>query len=352
MSPNLTRRDFLKFSCLSLSSLAFSSRLLQFPPSDGDPIPAMGKVRVAVRALYRYQEPSFRAKRLGIQYRDQILNIYDRVISPHGPDHNPRWYLLADGYVHSGLMQRVDGAYTNEVPLKPIPEGGQLGEITVPISQSYRWTRRGGWNPLYRLYYQSVHWITAIDQGPTPGTWYRLTDDLLNVHHHVRAAHVRLIPREELLPISLLVPPKEKRIQISLADQTLSAYEGDRVVLHTKVSTGIPSRGPSANGIPTDTPSGRFRVGSKMPSRHMGDGELTSDPEAYELPGVPWVSYFHATGVAFHGTYWHDNFGRVMSHGCVNMRTDEAKWLYRWTTPTAGFQEWYRRGRGTVVEVA
>jgi lipoprotein-anchoring transpeptidase ErfK/SrfK len=84
----------------------------------------------------------------------------------------------------------------------------------------------------------------------------------------------------------------------------------------------------------------------------MGNGELTSDPEAYELPGVPWVSYFHKTGVAFHGTYWHDNFGRMMSHGCVNMRPDEAKWLFRWTMPSTGFQDWYRRGLGTLVEIS
>ena len=43
-------------------------------------------------------------------------------------------------------------------------------------------------------------------------------------------------------------------------------------------------------------------------------------PAAYELPGVPWVSYFTGNGVAFHGTYWHDNFGSPTSHGCLNMR--------------------------------
>ncbi len=68
----------------------------------------------------------------------------------------------------------------------------------------------------------------------------------------------------------------------------------------------------------------------------MGDGNLTSDIEAYELPGVPWTSFFEPeTGVAFHGTYWHNNFGIPMSHGCVNMRTHEAKWLFRWATPVS-----------------
>jgi hypothetical protein len=352
MSPGLTRRDFLKFSGLSLCSLAFSSPLLHFPPPDREYIPTIGKARVAVRAIYLYREPSFGAERLGILRRDQLLNIYDEISSPDGPVHNPRWYLLANGYVHSGLVQRVEGAFTNMVPLNTIPEDGLLGEVTVPFTQSYRWTSAGGWSPLYRLYYQSVHWITAVEAGPRRGLWYRLTDDLLHTHHHVQASHLRPILWDELRPISLYVPPEEKRIQVSLVDQTLTAYEGERIVLQTKVSTGIPSKGPSPNGIPTDTPSGRFRVQSKMPSRHMGDGQLTNDPEAYELPGVPWVSYFHKTGAAFHGTYWHDNFGRMMSHGCVNMRSEEAKWLYRWTMPVTGYKDRYRRGLGTLVEIA
>ncbi len=83
----------------------------------------------------------------------------------------------------------------------------------------------------------------------------------------------------------------------------------------------------------------------------MGDGNLTDDLEAYELPGVPWVSFFHSFGIGFHGTYWHNNFGTWMSHGCVNMRNEDAKWLYRWTTPKIHFSEWYKMGRGTLVQV-
>ena len=59
--------------------------------------------------------------------------------------------------------------------------------------------------------------------------------------------------------------------------------------------------------------------------RHMGDGRLTTDPAAYELPGVPWVSYFTGNGVAFHGAYWHDNFGAPVSHGCINLSPADAR---------------------------
>jgi len=65
----------------------------------------------------------------------------------------------------------------------------------------------------------------------------------------------------------------------------------------------------------------------------MGNGNLFAEIDDYELSGVPWTSFFTESGVAFHGTYWHDNFGTPMSHGCINMRIDEAKWVFRWTRP-------------------
>ena len=102
----------------------------------------------------------------------------------------------------------------------------------------------------------------------------------------------------------------------------------------------------------TSTPKGTFNVASKMPSKHMGDGVLTSDPEAYELPGVPWVSFFEVgLGIACHGTYWHNNFGSPMSHGCINMRNEDAKWIYRWSSPVIKNEEWHHIGYGTIVKV-
>jgi lipoprotein-anchoring transpeptidase ErfK/SrfK len=83
----------------------------------------------------------------------------------------------------------------------------------------------------------------------------------------------------------------------------------------------------------------------------MGDGHITANLEAYELPGVPWVSYFTSTGVAFHGTYWHSDYGRPQSHGCINMRPEEAKWLFRWSTPVIEADVILATGHGTSVYV-
>jgi hypothetical protein len=71
---------------------------------------------------------------------------------------------------------------------------------------------------------------------------------------------------------------------------------------------------------------------------------------------VPWCGFFTDKGHAFHGTYWHENFGITMSHGCINMSNEDAKWLFRWSRPTAGFDEidkltLDRKGYGTAVEI-
>ncbi len=347
-----SRRGFLKFSGICLSSLVFRPGTFLPPPPDEDLIHPIGKARVTTNAIYRYQEPDFQSKRLGMIRRDELVNIYQEIAPPTGPSYNPIWYQLSDCYVHSGYLQRVEAAYLNQAKPRYLPRGGRIGEITVPISQSYRWGRRDGWVPLYRLYYQSLHWVTDVEEGPDGQPWYQLTDDLLHIRYHIPVTHIRLLPLADFRPISPDVPQEDKRIEVSINDQRLCAFEGDLEVFRSKVSTGIHSSGPSPNGIPTDTPLGRFRVGSKMPCRHMGNGEITSDIDAYELIGVPWVTYFHETGVAFHGTYWHNNFGRRMSHGCVNMETAAANWLYRWTTPTANARDWYRRGLGTMVIIS
>ena len=74
----------------------------------------------------------------------------------------------------------------------------------------------------------------------------------------------------------------------------------------------------------------------------------------FDLPGVPWVTFFTSTGVSFHGTYWHNDYGTPRSHGCVNLLPEDAKFLYRWTSPRRS--GWTRStctcpGTGTRVEI-
>ncbi len=104
-----------------------------------------------------------------------------------------------------------------------------------------------------------------------------------------------------------------KQIVVVLAQQRVYAFENGQLLRQFVVSTGLPA---------TPTVQGDYAVYLKYDAQRMaGPG--------YDLPGVPWVMYFYQ-GYALHGTYWHNNFGQPMSHGCVNMRTPEAEWLYGW----------------------
>jgi lipoprotein-anchoring transpeptidase ErfK/SrfK len=109
-----------------------------------------------------------------------------------------------------------------------------------------------------------------------------------------------------------------KWILIDLSEQRLTAYQGNKVIYTWRVSTGI-ARYP--------TVVGSFRVYAKVPKQRMQGGR---GRDYYNLPNVPDVMYFYR-GYAIHGAYWHNNFGRPMSHGCVNMRLAAAEWLYDWT---------------------
>jgi len=346
-----SRREFLNIWGLSIASIFINPISLNQDQLEAKRTEIESMTgRITDQFVYVYKQPDFLSDRIRKINRDHVVQFEQLVISPTGPNYNPRWYKLTDGYVHSGYVQRVESARMNQ-PMKKVREGGQLGEITLPYIRSYRTNNSRNWTPLYRLYFQSVHWITEIQEGPDGEPWYCLTDERLNIKHYVPAYSMRPIPIQELMPISTNIPPDDKWIELTLDDQTLRAYERNEQVLETKVSTGIPGRTPSPNGIPTDTPSGHFRITSKMPSRHMGDGELNPDINAYELVGVPWVSYFHFYGIALHGTYWHDNFGRRMSHGCVNMRNEDALWIYRWVRPIIKPWDWRCTGVGTRIRI-
>ncbi|CAN5649881.1 L,D-transpeptidase [soil metagenome] len=111
-------------------------------------------------------------------------------------------------------------------------------------------------------------------------------------------------------------PNKELWFEVNLSEQSITVWNGDSVLLYSLVSTGRPG---------FDTPTGTFYVNTKLESQTM-EGVLGG--EYYNVPDVPWVMYFTDEGHALHGTYWHSNFGSVMSHGCVNLPMDVAEYLY------------------------
>jgi hypothetical protein len=169
-------------------------------------------------------------------------------------------------------------------------------EVTVPYTEPWRTSKAYGWQKLgFRLYYQSTHWVEAIETGPTGEPWYRVVDDLAG-SYHVDPLHVRPIPPEELAAITPEIPLEKKRIEVNLTMQTLTAFENDKQVLKTTISSGIPNGPRGADGLSTKTPQGDFRILEKDPAKHMGNGESLCRCRRLRAPRRALDLFLHGTG--------------------------------------------------------
>lgn len=158
-----------------------------------------------------------------------------------------------------------------------------------------------------RLWYRIKQDAPLRFPGRAKGSWF------------IAADYVKWVQVPEEPKVSTLTDVG-KRIVIDLSEQKLYAYEGDKLIMETFVSTGLKG---------TPTPKGEFKILSKKPSRYM-QGPLPGMTDYYDLPGVPWTMYFTWTGAAIHGAYWHDDFGHRHSHGCVNLPIDQSELIYIW----------------------
>jgi lipoprotein-anchoring transpeptidase ErfK/SrfK len=195
------------------------------------------------------------------------------------------------------------------------------------------------------MYYETTHWVMRLEWDATGQPWYLVSEDKWKLSYYIPASHARIVSIEELTPISSQVPIQEKRIEVRTAEQVVVAYEYDRPVFMARTATGARF----SNGD-FSTPPGRHITAHKRPSRHMAAGNLAAN--GYDLPGVPWITYITESGISFHGTYWHNNFGRPRSHGCINLTPKAARWIYRWTYPQVPPQEQFvYEDWGTIVDV-
>lgn len=343
----LSRRDILKLGGTSLLGLLVPPRLLPLlsnPAADSSsPSPLQGRVTAGV--LWSYDIPSETGKRVKMYWRDLIFNIAGTGIDTDTEKHNRLWYQAEDGsYVYSGSVQPVH-TLLNETYNSTFPEDGILGEITVPFTDAYEYPDPKA-KVKYRLYYETTHWALAAETGADGRTWYRLLDDKFSQVYYIPAAHLRLFSEADLSPLSPNVPNKDKRIEVRLDSQMVLAYEKTRIVFAARAATGAVLR----VGTYT-TPTGTFYTFHKRPSRHMAAGDITSS--GFDLPGVPWVLYLTDSGISIHGTYWHNDYGRPRSHGCVNLSPTASRWLYRWTMPNVESKKQFAfdRAAGTRVDI-
>ena len=265
-------------------------------------------------------------------WRDLILPITNVTINEDDPQaYNRVWYEVgAQGFVYSGNVQPVRTLLNT--PTLAIPSTGQLAEVSVPFTDALHKPDPKS-QVGYRLYYETVHRVMSAAASPVDGKiWYQILDDKWDVFYYAPGEHLRLIPDEELAPLSPGIPDDRKRIEVRLNDQLLLAYENDNPVFTTRIASGAILR------VGTYfTPRGSFMTYHKRATRHMAAGDITAS--GFDLPGVPWVMYFTESGISLHGTYWHNDFGHPRSHGCVNLTPQAAKWLFRWTSPLAPPQD-------------
>ncbi|MDH5671307.1 MAG: L,D-transpeptidase family protein [Myxococcales bacterium] len=248
----------------------------------------------------------------------------------------PGFYVSLDGQqpdpeetravAGSPMARTVRGAFVDSAALEAVTAPAAPGVVldarhSLPMAFSYRGEarrllRHAGSGALERTQPLPRMASTAL-AGPRiehEGRPYYMSRDGSFV-----SANMLRVARSSRRPP--LVPRGARWIHVDLLEQVLVAYEGDTPVFATLISSGKEGH---------ETPQGLFRIHTKHVSTTM-DG-LAGTDEVYSIEDVPWTMYFHGS-FALHAAFWHDRFGRTRSHGCVNLAPDDARWLFRWTTP-------------------
>jgi hypothetical protein len=202
------------------------------------------------------------------------------------------WETTGEGYLGNPLTEE----YVQDGTTYQVFERGQLA-----------WTKENG--------------VWMVPLGHVLAERYGISTDPVHSSDVPVYAEALFIAPMHADPTGAPPPPagEPKALVVSLSQQKMWAYENETVVMSSLVSTGKPE---------FETPPGSYRI---IVKKEIEDMEGLAGGEYYNVPQVPDVMYFTNEGHAFHGTYWHNNFGQVMSHGCVNLPLDIAEWLYDWT---------------------
>ena len=290
--------------------------------------------RATVPSLPIHAAPDSASPSTSQYARDDVFSILGQALGEASVPHNKTWFQTERGFVFSSWVQPVENQPQPAAASSP----RAWGEICVPFSDA-----RATPNPtapvFYRLYYGSVFRAVGLAKDEAGTAWYLLRDGIRR-ECYIPAAHLRFIAPDELTPLSPEV--KKKRIEVNATTNVMRAFEDDKIVMETRVATGKLT-------LYTFTPIGNFQVISKKPCSHMSGLWGTSD--FYDLPGVPFATFFTARGAAIHGAYWHNDYGTHRSHGCVNVPPAIARWYWRWTTPAAPYDAASFYGQGTPIVV-
>jgi lipoprotein-anchoring transpeptidase ErfK/SrfK len=352
---DLSRRSFLKLGALGLGSVLLSRPLAALagtsPASAAAGIPEFPKDillgRVAQGVAEVKTRPEMEAPTVATLYEDAVFPWLGSMAgaTPAYVFNNQKWVQTPDGYIYAPLIQPV--RYQPNKPMSSLRQTsigpGMWVEVTVPYvdvvlqnkPSSNSWVEAlvDEGRPV-RLHYGQVFWVDTIKKDDNGQVRYRVNPNYYGGVDMLWAAAeaFRPIQDHELTPLH--PEATDKRIVVDVTFQTLACYEGDQEVYFCRVSTGAKY---DAFGNVVDkwaTPVGLHTISRKFISLQMSGGTTGA---GYDLPGIGWVTIFATGGVALHSTVWHNNFGDAMSHGCVNMLPEDAKWVFRWCLPTVPY---------------
>jgi len=369
MKKPISRRDFLRVTGMGLGALALNPlklesfyvprRLPQFPEGE-----ILGRVLGMTDILNRPSTDPLQASSVGVLYDDNIVVWGREVIGNAVGRTNQRFVETSQGYLFASVVQPTRNLPNTPITAMPAGQAGFWAEVTVPyIDLTLDSAPASPWiqsliqyNFPPRLYYGQVVWIDQVRQNngfveyrwnEDPGHGYGFGDIFW-----ADGAGLKILTEQDTSPISPDIDPNEKRIITDLTYQTLSCLEGNNEVYFCRISSGAEF---DAAGNAVDkwaTPTGDLNTNWKIISLNMSGGGSTS---GYSTPAVPWDTIIHGDGVAIHGAFWHNDFGERRSHGCINVKPEDAKWIFRWTTPYISLVQNEQRmtwpDHGTVVTV-
>lgn len=346
-----SRRDFLKLAGLGLGALAFRPGPLQ----DVRPLPQfpagdfLGRVAVTPNfySTALRSQPDENAPVLRDVPQDEVVIWHREVVGTNVAGRlNRRWVQTPDGFIYAADLQPVRNLPNTPMTALPAGKDGFWAEVTVPyidlqlqtapISPMVKYSLET--NQPVRLYYGQVVWIDQVGAAGDGTIMYRV-NEAAPLHGYGYGdifvgdgAGLRPLTNEDVAPINPDVDPNLKKIVVDATPgrQILSCYEGNTEVFFCRVSTGYGER--------FSTPTGDQALSWKIFSIHMAAN--TSSDSGYDTMAVPWPLFFNTNaGAAIHGTFWHNDFGTRRSHGCVNVTPEDAKWIFRWSTPSISLDQ-------------
>jgi hypothetical protein len=379
MKRTFSRRDFLKLAGVGLGAMTFNpfefpelealytpKRLPQFPASE-----IIGRVVDSDIDLRNRptNDPNMNTSMAKLT-ADTLVEWGREVIgSVVGGLSNQRYLETPQGYIYASVVQP-----TRNLPNTPITEipAGQPGfwaEVTVPyIDLAHEGVVASPWlqdHIIYnfppRLYYGQVVWIDQVRQN-NGFVEYRWNEDAYGHGYGYGGSYgeffwgdgagFKVLSEEDVAPISPNIDPSEKKISVDLDYQTLSCFEGEIEVFFCRISSGK-NYDPVTGEISDEyaTPAGSLITHWKIISKNMTAGSAQA---GYSTPAVPWNTFVSGEGIAIHGAFWHNAFGEKRSHGCINVSPEDAKWIFRWTTPYISLAQSEMRlslpDHGTIVQ--